>query len=511
MTPSKILFYFCLAFIVGVFFESIYKTPQFVLWIFLFSAVSIISIYLAFAFSQIRIRFVDLHYVLLFGFCALFLLLGVLRMQISEFNISNDKLSQLNDKGEISLAGVVANEPDIRGASQKLKIKTDDFGSIVLVTTGRYPEYQYLDMMKITGKLKTPMETEDFSYKNYLMKDRIYSVMDFPKIEKLDRGRASIFSYGYSGILWLKGKMRQSIKNIFLAPESSVLEGIILGNGNAISQDMKNKFKITGLSHIIAVSGTHVVILSSILMSFLLFLGLWRSQAFYIAVIFILIYVVLVGLPASGIRASIMGIIYLLGQKIGRQTMGARVIVLAAALMLIFNPLLLFYDIGFQLSFLAVLGLILLEPQIRQFFKFLIKIFGKREIKSKYESAIMMVSSTMAAQIFTLPVIIFNFGNISFVSLFTNILVLPAVYFIMFFGFLSALAGMIFSQLGWLLSLPCYFLMKYFLWVTDFFSKPWAYKIVENVHWVWLLVSYIFLGVAIKYFNKKLRQDFLNY
>ncbi len=497
MTPSKTLFFLCLSFIAGIFLESIIKIPIiFICGIFI---LGIILIFLPLLYT--RISFVA-------GFCLLFLAIGILRVQISEFNIANDKLAGLNGKEQAVLTGVIYDEPDVRDTFRKIKVKVSD--STVLVTTGKYPEYKYLDEIKITGKLEAPMETEDFSYKNYLLKDRIYSVMYFPKIELLsEKHQYTFFSYLYDKTLFLKQSIRHSIQNNFLPPQSSVLEGIILGDKGAVGQDIKDKLRITGLSHIIAVSGMHVVILSSIIMSFLLFLGLWRRQAFYVAVIFICTYVVLVGLPSSGIRAGIMGVIYLSGQALGRQTTGSRVIVLAASLMLLFNPLLLFYDVGFQLSFLAVFALIYFEPILRNFIKFLISEFLKIKIEKKYESALMILTATISAQIFTLPIIIYNFGNISFVSPITNILILPIIYYLMFFGFLSSLVGMAWGSLGWLLSIPCYFLITYFLWIIDVFNKLWAYKIISDVLWIWPAIFYLLLGFFIKLLNKKYAQKFM--
>jgi competence protein ComEC len=423
-------------------------------------------------------------------------------MQISEFNILNDKLSELNDKEPVVLTGIIIKEPELKDNSQKLKIKIGQ--SIILATTNRYPEYQYLDIVEISGKLETPMETEDFNYKKYLLKEHIYSVMFFPEIKIIGKSSRGLTSGIFSGVLWIKEKLRDSIRNNFLPPNSSILEGVILGDKNAISQEIKEKFRITGLSHIIAVSGMHVVILSSIVMIFLIYIGMWRNQAFYGAVIFIIVYVVLVGLPSSAIRAGVMGIFYLLGQKIGRQTVSSRTIVISAVLMLLINPLLLFYDIGFQLSFLAVLGLIYLEPLIRNFIKLLIFKISKFKVKEKNENVIMFFSATISAQIFTLPIIIYNFGNISFVSLITNVLVLPVIYGIMLFGFLSSVAGIFITSLGWILSLPCYFLLNYFFWIVNIFSKPWAYSVVENVSWIWILISYLLLIFITGYFYKKI-------
>jgi len=478
MTPSKILFFLSISFIIGIFLESIIKIPQIFLWVFLI--IAFLLIFCSFLYKKIGF---------IVGFALLFVVLGILRLQISEFNIVGDKLSKLNGQGEIVLTGVVFNEPDVRNTFQKLKVKIDQ--SIILVTTDKYLEYKYLDTVKIYGKLEWPTETDEFSYKNYLMKDGIYSVMFFPKIEIIGKANGNILSKIYSGILFFKQKIRESIRINFLPPQSSILEGTILGDNGAMNNDLKNKLNITGLRHIIAVSGTHVVILSSIIMSLLLTLGLWRGQAFYVAIVLIFIYIILTGLPPSGVRAGIMGGTYLLSQKIGRQNMGSRIIVIACSLMLVINPLLLFYDVGFQLSFLAVLGLIYLEPVIKKFVK------------------ISILSTTFAAQIFTLPIMIYNFGNISFVSPITNLLILPIVPALMVLGFLASILGIFSYIIGWILFVPCWLLLTYFVKIIDLFSQPWMVKSIANVSWVWLFISYFFILFITKILNKKYRKDFL--
>jgi len=196
-----------------------------------------------------------------------------------------------------------------------------------------------------------------------------------------------------------------------------------------------------------------------------------------------------------------MGGLYLLAQKMGRQSIGSRVIAIACAGMLLINPLLLIYDVGFQLSFLAVMGLIYLAP----IFKGFINIFARNKAKNIVE----IISTTFAAQVFTLPIMIYNFGNLSFVSPITNILVLPIVYWLMIFGFLCSFAGAFFAGLGWIFSLPCYFLLSYFVWVIDFFSKPWAMKTFENVSLLWLAAAYLAIVVATRFLYKKYRQNFV--
>lgn len=480
MSPSKILFYFCIFFIAGVAAQSLIKIPQIFLWAFLFLGMALVFASLFFK----KANFV-------FGFFVLFLLLGICRTQITQFNIENNKLAKLNDGLEkITLLGFVADESG-RGKGQKLKINIE--GSTVLVSANKYPEYIYLDKVKITGKLKTP--NSDFSaqggsasggnYKNYLLKDGIYSVMDFPKIEVIGKQKPDFWQKIYSAILWVKLKLRQSVQKLFLPPHSSVLEGMLLGDNNALPDELKTKLNTTGLRHIIAVSGTHIVIVSKIIMILLLALGLGRKRAFWFAVILIVLYIFLTGLPPSGIRAGIMGVTVLLGKYLGRQASGQRLIAIACGIMLLANPLFLIYDVGFQLSFLAALGLIYLEPVLKW-----AKIPG-------------IFATTLAAQIFTLPIMLFDFGNISLIAPITNLLVLISADAIMIFGFLSAIGGAVFYWLGWIFSVPCWILLEYFLKVIDIFSAPWCIKTFENVHWIWIVILYIPIISATAYFRKK--------
>lgn len=489
MTPSKILFYLSISFVAGIFISSIIKIPQIFSWGFLFLGSSAI----------IASLFLKKDYLIIIGFCLFFLVLGIIRLQISQFNILNNELRKFNNKGEVILIGKIIKEPDIGDNFQKLKIEIANPKGAVLVTVNHYIEYEYLDKLKITGKLKTPAQREDFNYENYLLKDGIYSVMDFPKIELIGRDKGNLTAMIYSGILRFKQKLRESIRKNYSPPQSSILEGTILGDNRAISKDLKDKLNITGLRHIIAVSGTHVVILGVILMPFLLALGLWRGQAFYISAIFVWLYIILTGLPASGVRAGIMGSIFLLAQKLGRQNTNQRTITIAGTLMLAQNPLLLLYDVGFQLSFLASMGIMYLEP----FLKNLFNIF----IKNKAENLLNIISATFAAQIFTLPIMVYNFGNISLISPIANLLVLPIVPSLMIFGFLSSILGVVSQFLGWIISIPCWFLLTYFIKIIDIFSQPWAIKTIENVHWTWLAVSYSVLSVVIYWLRKNQRNN----
>ncbi len=530
MTPSKTLFWFCIAFVVGIALSSIIKIPQIFIWGFLISGIALIFVSSAFGSprgsSVIRVHSSKIRlYSSITGFCIFFLVLGILRFQISEFNIENDKLKKLNDLPEkITLVGRIIDGPDIRDRFQRLKIKVDNIESIVLVTANRYPEYNYLDKIKITGELKSPMVTENFNYKNYLLKDGIYSVMDFPKIELISRNKNyNAFTFLYDKILFIKGKLKDSISENFSAPQKFIVEGVILGNDKNMPRDLKDKFNAIGLSHITAVSGSNIVILISLLLPLLLMLGFWRGQAFYFSLIFIWFYIFLVGLPSSGVRAVIMGSIFLLAEKLGRQGTGSRIIVLAATLMLVQNPLLLFYDIGFQLSFLALMGIIYLKPIIDILLKLnnyhIEKLPARATAGEKIKNFLYLklnylldiVSVTIAAQISVLPIIVYNFGNISLIAPITNLLILPIIPWLMILGFASAIFGIFSNFLGWVFYLPSWLLLTYFLKIMDIFYQPWAVKSIQNISWIWPVAYYLIISALIWYFSKKLKSKFLGY
>jgi len=441
--------------------------------------------------------------IVVIGFCLLFLIAGIWRHQVVESRITNNELKGYNDREEIiTMIGVVKSEPDVRENNIKLVIKPDTLRGKVLVTTDRYPEYQYGDQLKIKGYLKTPPVFEDFNYKDYLAKEGIYSVIYWPEIEILDRenyrGSTSIV---YAKILSFKDKLRKSVYQNLSPPQSSILAALILGDKSRISQEWKEKLNYAGVRHLTAVSGMHVAILTSILMTLLLGLGLWRQQAFYGAVILITLFIVMSGLQPSAIRAGIMGGLFLFAQYLGRLNSASRAIIFAAALMLAINPLLLTLDVGFQLSFLAMMGIIYLMPAFRSWFRKIPNLFQFRDI----------LAMTLSAQVFTLPILIYNFGYMSLVSPLTNILIVPALPYVMGSGFIFSLSGTFWPSLGWVLSWPAWFLLTYVVKIVDWFSSfSWA-SITLKISWPWFIIFYLILALITWKLQERKKLKFLNY
>ena len=482
MTSSKILFYYCLVFILGVFLSSILKIPQLFLLGFLILAILLILI---------SWRYEKLMFL---GFCILFLVLGIWRHQVALLEIENSKIKNFIGQN-IILSGIVDKEPKIKEKITQLEVEIEDSGKI-LVTTRKYPEYKYGDRIEISGKLENPDIIEGFSaqggsasgwnYKDYLLKDGILAVMDFPKIDLVEKNQGNLVM---SALFSFKEKLKESLNKVLPIPHSGVLEALLFGEENNISNEWKEKFNLTGTRHIAAVSGMNITIISAILLSFLLALGLWRNQAFYFSIAILIMYILMIGAPASGVRAGIMAILFLTSQHFGRLSSASRLMLFAATIMLAINPLLLRLDVGFQLSFLAVMGLIFLQPFFSELLK---KIPDNFQLRTS-------LATTLSAQIFVLPLLIYNFGQVSLISPLINILILPLIPFITIFGFIFSFIGIFLQSLARILFWFVYLMIAYILKVVDFFSKfSFASLNFKNVSWIWLIILYFILIVIVR-------------
>jgi len=492
MTASKIFLYFCLSFVGGIFLNSIIPISQVLMLGFLILGILLISV--LWKYKKLAV----------FGFCVLFLVLGIWQHQKALLKIENSPIRNFIGR-EISLIGIIEKEPDIKEKSIKLQIKIEKIDDLeikfgrVLVTASRYPEYEYGDKLRIQGELNQAEIFEDFNYREYLAKDEILAVMYFPDIEIVEQEKGNFIK---KILISFKDKLEESLNKVISRPQSAILEAFLFGEEENISDELKEKLNLTGTRHITAVSGMNLTILSVILLNFLLTLGLWRNQAFYFSIVILIFYILMIGAPASVVRAGIMAILFLTAQHFGRYSTGSRAVVIAATFMLAQNPLLLKLDVGFQLSFLGVMGLVYLQP-------FLLNLFKKipNFLQLRYNLA-----ATLAAQFFTFPILIYNFGQISLISPFINILILPLIPLITILGFIVAFIGIFWQALAQIFSWSAWLLLTYVVEVVEYYSKiSWATIVLENVHWIFVIISYLVLAGFLFWLNRRQQPKFLNY
>ncbi len=233
----------------------------------------------------------------------------------------------------------------------------------------------------------------------------------------------------------------------------------------------------------IAISGLHMAIIVWLLQSLLLGMGIRRQTSFVYLFLFLLLYLYLIGFVPSAVRASLMVMMVLLGPILRRQTMSVFSLILAADVFVLVNPDLLVYDIGFQLSFLAVLGLLWYVRFFNKILFFIPQKFKLREV----------LSVTLSAQVFTWPLIVYYFGIFSVIAPLANFLVLPLLPAILLLSLLLALVGFI-PIIASIISWPLFILFKIIVIITNYLSQiPGAYININNFSNIYLIISFIFI------------------
>ncbi|MEO5635151.1 MAG: ComEC/Rec2 family competence protein [Candidatus Paceibacterota bacterium] len=456
---DRIFYLSCFGFASGVLLRSLLVLNIFyvLLLLLIFTALLLFFIFI----SRNNIGIIFSVFILLF--C-----LGVLR-----FNSVNKSYpaSFENTLGEsFSLGGEIVDEPDIRENNQKLTIETkkEVNKTKILVTLGLGQEFKYGDEISFSGKLKKPEnfitdQGKEFDYINYLRKDGIFYVMNYPKIEVISSGNGNKLK---SFLFATKDKFLKKINFAIASPENLLMSGLILGEKSQFDQALRQTFVDTGTIHIVALSGYNVTIVAEWIMKFFnLITFVPKNVGIGAGILAIILFVIMSGGSSTAIRAGIMATLALIARATGRNYAVGRALVLAGVAMILFNPFILVYDVSFQLSFLATIAVIFLSPRIEKHFSWVTKRFGLRDI----------ISVTCAAYIFVLPFILYKMGNLSIVALPANILILPFIPLTMLLGFATGLVGFISNFISVPIGYVAYAFLHYELGVISFFSHfPFA-------------------------------------
>jgi len=422
-----------------------------------------------------------------------------------------DKISSFENASQevdFSGRGIISTEPKIKDSRQDLIFSSasprqsniataGEINYNILIQESAFKNFAYGEEIDLRCKLTMPknMADSDFDYKAYLARQDIFYLCQKPEIEKTGRNLGNRF---YGAVVGVKNKFSEKIFALIPSPEAGLLEGLIIGGSGNLSKEIQANFSRTGMTHIVAVSGYNITIVAEYLMLLGFFLGLWRRQAFWFALIGIWIFILLTGFPASAIRAGVMGTLLLYAMKNGRLANAGNAIIFSAAVMLIWNPLLLRYDVGFQLSFLATIGIVYFYPLFEKY-------FGEK--LKKYPAVISFIAEilfmSLSAQIFVLPIILFNFQTLSLISSVTNILVLPILPITMLIGFLAVAISFIFQPVAIFFSWLAYLPLRYEILVINYFANLKFSALALGLSWQGMVVWYIILISVIYYFKKK--------
>ena len=470
-----------------------------VLGIYLGSIVSIQSYALFFAFIIPSLLFViyrNKKACLWIGLCSLALMGGALLFQHSQ---TEPSIQGYNDWGWMSIRGIVDKDPRYNESSASIRlsaqqIKTDgkwiDVSGGILIHASSFVPYACGDHLQVSGMLETPTAFDDFDYPSYLAEQGIYSTINQPQIEFLDRG------WSYS----LRNRLSNSLASALPEPQGSLSQALLLGIRSHIPQSVMEAFRTTGTAHIVAISGLHVAILGGIALGAASWLfGRQRPTYIIITLTTIWLYTLLAGMNSPVFRAAIMFSLFLVALWIGRPRSALPALALAAAVILALDPEAL-WTVSFQLSFVAVVGLIFLVPPIQRLGeRASTSIVGEDGPLTSISSALVSgLAVSLGAVIATLPLVAYYFGYVSLVGIPATLLVLPLLPCAIVAAGATAVVGMFAPNVAQVIGWTAWLCLSYIIEVVECFaSLPFATTHVDGLNSAWVWSYYMVFGAAI--------------
>lgn len=271
-------------------------------------------------------------------------------------------------------------------------------------------------------------------------------------------------------------------------PQSSLLNGILLGNRIKLDRELVEQFRIVGLSHIIAVSGYNLTILVANMRT--IFRPVLGRKVFWLGLAIIGLFIIITGAPSSILRAGLMVGLLLLGEHLGRPRNPLFILLTAVGLLTIFEPKIIF-DVGFQLSIAATYGLLRVSPILSASLE---KIRAPRTIAT-------VIAETFGAILLTSPIILLVFERLSIVAPLTNLLVVPLIPLVMTIGLIGSIAIFIAPTIGnWLLMLA-WPILTWVLFVGKYFSSLDYASQDIGISWIWCVISLVVIVGTTEYIH----------
>lgn len=398
----------------------------------------------------------------------------------------------------VRVNGTVVSEPE----GEKVKrffFKPEDTKGNIAVTLGKGSDVSYGDTLTLEGDLKEPENKGEFDYKSYLQRYNVFSETSFPEAEPIIIKRNFLEENLITlkkNLFALKNNIVLVLEKIYPEPNASLMLGLLLGIKKTMPDELLEAFNTTGTTHIIALSGFNITIIVMLLKN--LTNNLSRRLKLWLPLLVIILFVLMTGAEATVVRAAIMGSMLLLARFVGRQDDATIAVLFAAFIMILENPFILRFDIGFQLSFACMMGLIYLGPIFQNIFRKLPKIISEN------------LGMTLAAQIAAIPILLYYFGAVSLIAPLANILILPAVPLAMAFAAISASFYLLVPFLGEAFGYIGLVLTSYIIGLATLLSNlPYA-SLNFQTGWVFVVFYYLILLDAIlitRYIAKKVREQ----
>ena len=379
----------------------------------------------------------------------------------------------------VTLRGVVTEDPDVDKKGNtvlrlgQVQVAERSLPGLVWVTTRQTDVIKRSDIVTIEGKV-----SEGFG--------AFAARIGRAKIEKVERPVPGDVAVGVRD--WFSERVRRHVAE----DEAALGLGFLLGLRRALPPDLSEALKIAGLTHVIVASGYNLTIL--VRLSRRLFVRVSKYLSALSATAMILGFMALTGLSPSMSQAGLVAGLSLAAWYYGRTIHPLVLLPVAAAITLLINPAYGWNDLGWQLSFAAFAGVILLAPLLQRYF------FGNKQPGTLRQ----IFGETLSAQLMTLPILVLAFGVISNVALVANILILPLVPLAMLLTFLvGVLSGV--PLIAELIAAPTEWLLGYMVWVGKWLAgQPWAQTELA-INWWQAALAYALLGAAMWWMQRQTR------
>lgn len=282
-----------------------------------------------------------------------------------------------------------------------------------------------------------------------IVRDRIAAVCDSPRLVSVVAG-PGLFT---AAVAMVRDALVLALGRVLPSPHSDLAAGLILGSAAVpLPKPVMDAFRATGTSHIVAASGYNVTVVAAWFLALAFGIGLRRRTALVAGIAAVWLYVALAGFAPAVVRAGVMGSLAAAAQAIGRESRPLRALAVAAAAMLAFAPELLLFDVGFELTVAATVGLVTIGPRLSRRHP---RLFGGTAGK--------LLAETVAATLATLPIALWRFGTLSPISLLANLAIVPAVPAAMALSAVAAVAGLAgppFATLGAIAWTPLEYILR---------------------------------------------------
>ncbi|WP_202711179.1 DNA internalization-related competence protein ComEC/Rec2 [Sporosalibacterium faouarense] len=444
---------------------------------------------------------------------SLFIAMILLGCFVTNYQMNKSNLVKFNNE-DIKVEGIIkevvstseesskyiceVNKADYENKNYKINEK-------LLVYVWGSHKFHSGDNISIKGTIEIPDENTNpglFDYRLYLQTNNIFTSMYINDYDLYIDSQGNL-SFSQKTALKFKGKIEKLFDTVLKEHHSSFMKAMLLGDSKYLDEATQNTYRELGLAHVMAVSGLHIGIISLFLIYALTFMGVNRRIAIFITVLFIWFYGYLIGFPPSVLRASIMFSFLMLANIIYRRYDALNLIFLAAFILLIYNPLWVF-SVGFQLSFLATMSLVLFTTRIEAILSRWNKDLGNK------------LSPLIAVQIGIIPIMAFHFNNISIISIITNLVIVPIISIALILGFIMVIISLISLKFVQVILLFSGVILGALLQIIDgfayvFHSIPFINVSISSPHIIDIIVFYLLIFIVLKIVKIQFFADMLKY